>query len=187
MPAKIDRTAITQPNAFTEAMPQTLLAIAAMMVATLFAYQQQQNVIQTRMQMMRNEVETGATGVAVDRLEEIRIMAYDEATKGETKISSPGSLTPAPDFKLDSPADDIDDFDDSYVKRFREYAGDTLWYGVQSVVRYADESNPDDTMPATHPPTKFKKATVRVYSLTMAKTDTITISQSFSCGSKCDW
>ena len=168
-------------------MPQTLLALGAMMIATLFAFQQQQNVIQTRMQMLRNEVATAATGVAVDRLEEIRIMAYDEATKGEVEVTSPGALTAVPSFKLDSPADDIDDFDDSYVKRFRAYADDTLWYGVESVVRYASEANPEQSLSTTHAPTKFKKATVRVYSLNVPKTDTIAISQSFACGSKCDW
>lgn len=158
-----------------------------MMIATLFAFQQQRNVMETRLQMVRNEVETAGTGVAVDRLEEIRIMAYDEATKGEDKLSTPNSLTFVAQFTSDSPADDMDDFDGSYVERFRTYAGDTLWYGVESTVRYADEIAPDNALGVAHQPTKFKKATVRVFSLNVAKTDTIAISQSYSCGSKCEW
>ncbi len=169
-------------------MPQTLLAIAAMMVATLFAFQQQRNVMQTRMQMIHSEIATAATGVAVDRLEEIGVMAFDEATKSGDKIYSSSSLTSMPTFTDDAPPiDDVDDFDGSLVERFRVYAADTLWYGVETTVRYASEAQPDDVVSDPNQRTKFKKATVKVYSLNYARVDTISLSQSFSCGSKCDW
>jgi hypothetical protein len=169
-------------------MPQTLLALAAMMMATFFAFQQQRSVRDTRMQMLRNEVATAGTGVAVDRLEEVGVMAYDEATKAEDKIFSPVSLTSAAVFTVDAPpVDDIDDFDNSYVERFRVYTGDTLWYGVETQIYYADENQTDQEVADLTLKTKFKKATVKVYSLTVAATDTITLSQSYSCGSKCEW
>lgn len=167
-------------------MPQTLLALAAMMMATLFALNQQRGIMQTRMTMMRNEVATAATGVAVDRLEEIRVMAFDEATR-ENAITSPLSLTHPTGFTSDDPADDIDDFDGTVVDRFRVWMADTLWYRVETNVVYALESNPDTPVSNVNTRTKFKKATVRVYSTTVANTDTITISQSFACGSRCDW
>jgi len=159
-----------------------------MMVATLFAFQQQRNIMQTRLQMVRSEVATAATGVAVDRLEEIGAVAFDDATKSEDKVFSPAGLTSMPTFTDDAPpVDDIDDFNGSFVQRFRVYAGDTLWYGVETTVRYASEAQPDIVVLDPMLRTKFKKATVKVYSQNVARVDTISLSQSFSCGSMCDW
>ncbi|MEX0747922.1 MAG: hypothetical protein WD275_07985 [Rhodothermales bacterium] len=169
-------------------MPQTLLAFCAVMLAAFFAFQQQRSVVDTRMKMVQNEVETAATGVAVDRLEEIGVMAYDEATKSGGKIFSSASLTAKGIFTVDAPPiDDVDDFDGSYVERFRVYSGDTLWYGVETGIQYADEAQPDQEIVDPFLKTKFKKATVRVYSLNVTEIDTISLSQSYSCGSKCDW
>lgn len=168
-------------------MPQTLLALAAMMMATLFALNQQRGIMQTRMSMMENEVATAATGVAVDRLEEIRSMAFDDVVKGEDKAFSSSALTSKATFTDDAPPiDDIDDFDGAYVERFRVWQSDTLWFGVATVVRYADEDAPDTPVSDPNQHTKFKKATVTVSSLS-TPADTISISQSYSCGSKCDW
>lgn len=169
-------------------MPQTMLALLAVMMAALFSLNQQRGIMQTRMNMMQNEVMSAGTGVAVDRLEEVRTMAYDEETKGEDKIFASTALTSKPTFTDDAPPiDDIDDFDGSYVKRHRVWMSDTLWYGVETSVVYALETQPDAPVADVNTRTKFKKATVKVYSLDIAKVDTITLSQSFSCGSKCDW
>ncbi|SRR5690554_4512563 len=169
-------------------MPQTMLALLAVMIAALFSLNQQRGIMQTRLQMMRNEVATSGTGVAVDRLEEIRSMAFDEATKSEQKISSPAALTSKLTFTDDAPPiDDVDDFDGSYVERFRVWMSDTLWFGVETSVVYALEAQPDTPVADAFTRTKFKKATVKVYSLDIPNVDTITISQSFSCGSKCEW
>lgn len=169
-------------------MPQTILALAAIMMAALFSLNQQRGIMQTRMNMMRNEVMTSGTGIAVDRLEEVRSMAFDETTKAEEKISSSAGLTSKPTFTDDAPPiDDVDDFDGSYVERFRVWKSDTLWYGVETAVVYASEAQPDTPVADVYTKTKFKKATVKVYSLDIPNVDTITISQSFSCGSKCDW
>lgn len=169
-------------------MPQTMLALLAIMMAALFSLNQQRGIMQTRMNMMRNEVASAATGVAVDRLEEVRSMAFDEATKGEDKVISSTALTSKATFTDDAPPiDDVDDFDGSYVKRYRVWMGDTLWYGVETDVVYALETQPDTPVTDINTRTKFKKTSVKVYSLDIAKVDTITLSQSFSCGSKCNW
>ena len=169
-------------------MPQTLLALVAMMTAALFALNQQRGIMETRLAMMHNEVASAGTGVAVDRLEEVRTMAFDEATKGGDDIAAAAALTSKTTFTDDAPPiDDIDDFDGSYVQRFRVWSGDTLWYGVQTKVDYALESQPDTPVSDPNVRTKFKMATVTVFSLNVAKTDTISISQSFACGSRCAW
>lgn len=169
-------------------MPQTLLAIAAMMLATFFAYQQQRSVMQTRLDMVRNEIETAATGVAVDRLDEIGVMSFDDVTKGGTEIASANLLTSSVTFVNDAPPiDDIDDFDNSVIQNFRVFAGDTLWFGVEANVQYASEAQTDQAVADPAQRTKYKMVTVKVYSLTIANVDTIALSQTFSCGTKCAW
>jgi hypothetical protein len=159
-----------------------------MMLATFFAYQQQRSVMQTRLDMVRNEVETAATGVAVDRLEEIGVMAFDDATKGGDEVASANFLTSAAAFVNDAPPiDDIDDFDNSIIQSFRVYAGDTLWFGVEADVQYANEVQTDQAVADPAQITKYKMVTVKVYSLSIANVDTVRLSQTFSCGSKCAW
>lgn len=163
-------------------MSQTLLAILALMLATMFAVQQQRHTGFTRLSMIRAEISTQSTGVAVDRLEEIGSMAFDEATVGGTAVSL-ANLTAGPPFQLDAPGNDIDDFHGVSVDTFRVAGLDTLRFRVQSVVAYAD---PEDVGKVVTGPTSMKKATVKVYSLDIAAPDTITLSQSYACGSWCN-
>lgn len=165
-------------------MTQTMLAMLALMLATLFAVQQQRQTAQVRMGMIRSEYGTQSTGVAVDRLEEIGSMAFDEATVGDETLLTVDSLTAGPPFSLDAPGTDIDDFHEITVDTFRVAGGHKLNFRMHSVVRYASETNFE--MEVTGP-TKVKKATVKVYSLDIANPDTITISQAYACGSRCNW
>lgn len=165
-------------------MSQTLLAILALMLATMFSVQQLRHTAFTQLSMIRSEIGTQSTGVAVDRLEEIGSMAFDEATVGGVTITSSALLTTGAPFGLDAPGNDIDDFDGATVDTFRLAGLDTLRFRIQSRVRYAD---PDDVGKEVSGPTKVKKATVKVYSLDIVAPDTITLSQSYSCGSRCNW
>ena len=165
-------------------MPQTMLSILALMLATMFAVQQQRHTAYTQLSMIRGEISTQSTGVAVDRLEEIGSMAFDEATVGGNSVASAALLTSGAPFSADSPGNDIDDFNGVAVDTFRIAGMDTLRFRVQSRVRYA---NPNDVGQEVGGPTKVKKATVRVYSLDIVAPDTITLSQSYSCGRRCNW
>lgn len=169
-------------------MPQTLQALLALTLALFFVFQQQRNIVETQIALVRNELSSQATGVAVDRLEEIGAMAYDDAVKGETTISSSSELTLEANFTDDAPpVDDIDDFDGSAVERLRVTPFDTLRYAVHASVAYADEASPGTAAASSTSRTKFKKVTVTVYSLDDARPDTVRIAQSFACGSRCDW
>lgn len=161
-----------------------MLAIMAMMLTTLFALQQHRHVVQTQLNMVRTEVSTQATGVATDRLEEVGSRAFDEQTKGGTAVTAAASLTALANFTGDAPNDDIDDFHGASVTRLRMGDADTLRYQVQTVVGYANAANLDQVSLI---PTKFKKVTVRVWSLDLALSDTITLSQTYACGSLCNW
>jgi hypothetical protein len=168
-------------------MVQTLMTLMALMTAMLFIFNQQRHAMHAEMTMLRNEVMAQATTVAVDRLEEIGALAFDERTKGEVSLASTNDLTNAATFTADAPPiDDIDDFDGASVLQFRVAWHDTLWFRVETDVAYAQEANPGQAVVGTTR-TKFKKATVRVVSLSLALSDTIQLAQSFACGSKCNW
>jgi len=168
-------------------MGQTLLAILAIMVATMFTFSQQHIMLKTRMQMIDSEISLQATSVAVDRLEEIGAMAYDETTKGGSEISSSSDLTLKADFTDDAPIDDIDDFDGASITHFRLFGADTLWFNVESEIFYASESDLSQEIFNPSIRTKFKNAMVSVYSLDVSNPDTVRLSQSYGCGSNCNW
>ncbi len=174
-------------------MPQTILALLAMMLATLFAMQQQRQALHARAQVVRNSIALHATGVLENRLGEIGAMAFDEATTAGEGANSVGELEPIGDFgSEEGQPDDIDDFHqmpgikDSLVIHRRGPGGglvaQKLWFKVEIDVTYTDEEG--------HPvggPTEYKEATVRVYSLDIPRPDTAELSRLYACGSKCTW
>ena len=164
-------------------MPQTLLAMVAMMVAMLFMMNQHRNVLHMRNNQMANEINLATTAVAMDRLENIGAHAFDERVIDTAQTSSSG-LTPEGSFVSDAPDNDIDDFDSAEKDLHFVLDTDTLWFRSLSEVSYADEEDPEQEVDI---PTKAKKTTVRVYSLTISNPDTVELSRSYYCGSKCDW
>lgn len=164
-------------------MPQTLLALMAMMMMTLFAFNQQRNILMMREDVYMRDVDLRATGVAVDQLEAFSAFAFDAATVGDT-ITTAGALTGLADLGEDGTTDDLDDFDGTTATATRETPFDTLAFSVTTSVAYVEEDDPDV---AAASPTKYKKATVQVYALDVAFADTVTLSQLYNCGSRCDW
>jgi hypothetical protein len=184
-------------------MPQTLLAILSMMIVSMFSLNQHRNLLSTRESMMRMEISLQATGVAVDWLEEIGTLSFDEATRDD-EITSVNDLTAMVSINLDgdgkshivssggdyygfdgdTPSDDIDDFDETAVPKSRATIQGNLNFSLYTNVVYVDDTNVEIEQ-AT--PTKTKKATVTVISLDVAQPDTIRLSQVYTCGSRCNW
>lgn len=166
-------------------MPQTILAILAMVVATLFAHQQQRNYLHTQIKAMRNEVALQGTAVAEDVLGEIGAMAYDRETaklSDGQKLNSPYELTSLP-FEAQDPLA-IEDFHDQTLDRQRVFRGNTLHFKVEVDVAYVD---PVDMETEQTSQTKAKKATATVYNTDIKQPVKIRVSRSYTCGSKCDW
>jgi hypothetical protein len=163
-------------------MSQTLLATLALIIVTVYAAQQQRNIVGQQVAMIQNEVSSMATSVAVDRLEEIRSVAFDEHTRNGP-ISHPSQLTPYP-FPPDTQGDDIDDFHLVKLDTFRLVGMDTLRFRVETTVTYVDESNIELV---TLQRTKYKRAEAKVFSTTISAPDTIRIAQTYACGSRCQW
>lgn len=162
-----------------------------MILTSMYAYTQHQNVIATRLNIVENELSLHSTNVAVDLMEEIGSMSFDEATKSD-EITSPGDLTPiagAYGQYGDSTSveaggtDDIDDFDGIAVVRTRDRSGHTLSFQAIPSVRYVLA----DGETTSFGPTKFKKVTIAVANSDYVKADTVYLSQVFSCGAKCNW
>lgn len=63
-------------------MQQTLLALLAMLVATLLSFNQMQASLQSQEQTVRAETEMMALGVAMQTMEVVRARAFDAATEG---------------------------------------------------------------------------------------------------------
>lgn len=169
-------------------MQQSLLALLALLLAMLLSVQQQRRTAEQQLTVIRNEVGVMATGIAVDRLEEVSALAFDENTRAGAKVSTPLGLTLPAYFGagVDTPSDDVDDTHAVVVDTLRVVDADTLWFRIQTRVAYADPADPDAEVAG---PTKFKRVSVKVYNtnLTPAFVDTIRLSQSVACGSACEW
>jgi hypothetical protein len=186
-------------------MPQTLIAILSMVVTTLFAFNQHRNVLSTRLGMIREEMAVRSTSVAVDVLEEIGSMAFDEATLDKSVLHASdlthismydqygGDVINTDPYSSDlgvrptlesGGANDLDDFDGAILDRIRIREDRQIRFRAEARVRYVDEV---DRTSEVGFQTKLKKVTIKVYTTAIAHPDTIYISQIYSCGSKCEW
>jgi hypothetical protein len=165
-------------------MPQTMLALLAMLVVMMLTVSQYQNAVHVRKNIVRNEVSMQTTGVAVDWLERIGSEAFDEAVADGSVITSPNQLTEGPPFAADFQENDIDDFHGVSKDTMRVVNGREIWFHLQSSIAYADPEDPEKVVAWR---TKAKKATVRAWSTSIANPDTVVLSQTFTCGTRCDW
>ena len=180
-------------------MPQTLLALLALAVATLFATQQQRYAVNSQLNKVRGELAVQSTAVAEDVLNMIGSMAFDEATADQdaAPLTSSYQLTRTDDFGPgEGQPNDIDDFHESIADEYKvrsiqrvdpETGAVTvtpLYFEVDVRITYADEEDLDTSQSAK---SKVKKAVVTVYSTDISNPDTVQLARSFVCGSKCDW
>ncbi len=166
-------------------MPQSMYVIIALMILSLFVYHQRRTAIEMQGAMVQSAVEVLGNGVAVERLSRIRSMSFDQATKG-IFIDAPAKLTLPANFgpNQDMANDDVDDFGGALQDIYRVVGTDSLGFRVASYVTYASENDPSQGVVG---PTKYKKVTVKVYSLDLADADTVRISQALSCKNACNW
>ena len=184
-------------------MPQTFLALAAIGILTFLSLQQGRHAMRTQTEKVDIEVTTMATQVGIDRLNEMRLLAFDEATKANRILSSSelSTLLPLPsdpehlfdslqvrrdahDTGPDVADDDLDDFDAVTNTVSRTTRLDTLHFSVDSVVGYVQDISAGTASPS---PTRLKQVSIRVTALGVQPAVSVTLSQLYSCGSRCDW
>lgn len=174
----------------------------AMVVATMFAHNQHRSILTTQMSLIRQDVSVRATGVAVDAMEEISVMAFDDATKNGP-IADATLLTALPivtdenrSYLLENSteiiggeqdesggADDVDDFNLRTLSRTRSHGGSLLSFDVMPSVHYVDS---DGVTPVNYQ-TKVKRVTVDVVSKDFSFSDKVRLTHVISCGSRCAW
>ncbi len=177
-------------GAVGNAMPQTMLAVLAMMMFSLFAVQQQEKVYLSQSTMIRQAVSAMLNGAAVERLEEIGSKGYDQAIVDNETVTNSTQLA-APDSEFGpgndhTPEDDVDDFHTAVDTLYRAIGADSLGFVVSSEVVYASESNPEEAAPSGVR-TKYKRVTVTARSLLDFDIADVEVSRSVSCGSACQW
>ncbi len=168
-------------------MPQSLVAVVAMALASLVAFQQHRSVLEQRMNAVRSALSVGATAVASDKLEEVGAKAFDEATRLGTIdnvadltdfVSGAGQLAESAAF------DDIDDFDGIVTSEIRTVKGKDLVFTARTEVSYVSDV---DGQSEVGYPTKLKKVTVFVVPAEITVPDTIRVSEIIACGERCRW
>ena len=181
-------------------MPQTMLGLLALALASLLSMQQQQVAVDKQMNRIRSELAVHSTSVAEDLLNVIGTMAFDGNTANPDipPLTSSLQLTPASQFGAGSgEASAIEDFHQNVGQQFTrreirrldaatgQIRTDTLRFAIDARVSYVDER--DLATVLTNGQSKAKKVDVKVYSTTVSRPDTIRLSRSYVCATKCAW
>ena len=173
-------------------MPQTILALFGIVLASILALHQSRTSIQTERQTEAAEVQALAAEVAMTRMAELEALPFDQAVADGIYMESPTELTPivGGGFTppgLDPPGDDLDDANGTVVEAvyaLRDGASGGIRLRTAVVVRYVQESD-GETVTSTR--TRLKRATVTVQPATATTVRPVRLTQLFSCGSYCTW
>jgi len=160
-------------------MPQSLLAILALMIASLFSVSQQRNIIGNYENMIRSELEIMASGVALQVMEDIAGHPFDAATAAadfEFDEFSLNDLALAP-FAYDSTystAAYLEHFNGTTTTVDFATSEGTVTFDISVDVHYIDDSKSE-----TNNRTDAKEVVVNV-SHPRYTTDLVSLSRSFS-------
>ena len=165
-------------------MQQTLLGILALIVVANFSLNQKRDVIRTYSELVDDEMEVAASGVAMHVLELISNRSFDSRTTptqvhelgmvgGTTSLTTKSAFGSQTNCDLDEPfkdyipcldIDDADMADDEWQETpFRMRYGKELPFDVQVQVFYVDPSDLDTHLPAGQK-SFHKKVVVKVRS-----------------------
>ncbi len=161
-------------------MPQTLLAFLAMVLVTTFSLVYQRTVLDTQKQAIQDEMETMASGVALEIFEYVATRAFDAQTVNGTVTPdnpNPALLTDPGDFGGSdySSAVDIDDFDGLSITRAFEVDSLSIDFQVDIEVHYV---NPDNPIENSDTPTLAKEVVLTLTNTHMIRP--LTISRVFT-------
>ena len=129
-------------------MSQTILALAAILIFSLFALNRHEADAGRERIAITAEVETAAAGIARARLQEIARRHFDEADIDRKNVRThENGLTPAhrfgPDGELTEDAyNDVDDFHGATRPQTATWNGQSIRFNDEVTVRYIDPSNP---------------------------------------------
>lgn len=137
-----------------------MMGLLALMSSMLISLNVQRASLNAKVQVIDNEMETMAGGVALEVLDYIGTKDFDSATADGKEVNSPNELTPQP-FSTGQPfasADDVDDFHGMQTHTVAEFGFE---FNVDAVVQYVNEDDPEQTSGSQ---TYAKRVTVTVSS-----------------------
>lgn len=145
-------------------MPQTLLAVCAILAFSFFALAQHKSNADIEQRALASEIELAATDVARDQLVAITSSVYDEADVGSTELRRDVSglssvLGPDAGESSVNQFDDLDDFNGFIDTLTVQWHGNDLRFAVTADIQYVDPNQPENSS-AT--PTLAKEVTVTV-------------------------
>lgn len=145
-------------------MPQTLLAVAAILAFSFFALTQHKTNAEIEQNAIASEIELAATDLARDQLVAITSHIYDEADIGRNDLRRDAtglSTTLGPDAGETSIDlfDDLDDFHGFLDTLTVDWHGADLQFAVTADIRYVNANQPDT---ASTTPTLAKEVVVTI-------------------------
>ena len=138
-------------------MRDTMMSLLALMIAMLLSLNVNRASLSVKVQVIDNEMETIAGGIALEVLDYVGTKPFDAATVGG-EVEDPNDLT-APPFSTGmtyTEANDIDDFHQIQTHTLLEFEFD---FEIDIIVVYVDENTPEVTASSQ---TFAKKVTVTV-------------------------
>ncbi len=122
-------------------MRQTLMALLGLMIAMLLSLNVQRASLSAKAQVIDNEMETIASGVALEVLDYVGSKPFDAATAlGEVEEESELTTLPFSTGMSYEEADDIDDFHQIQTHSLPEFEFD---FDIDITVDYVDENDPE--------------------------------------------
>ena len=173
-----------------DVMPQTLLVLAGIVLASLVSISQTRSGHRTEGNLGRLAIQSAAADAASERLTFLGTLPFDEAVVTvRARIRALTDLTPVVNGVFvrttgtDPAGNDLDDFNgvQTTVTPILREGGASHPLTVSVTVQYVSEA---DGTASSGIPTRFKRATVRV---TAPGSDPVQLTQLFSCGGYCTW
>ncbi|MDX1419825.1 MAG: hypothetical protein R3181_07660 [Rubricoccaceae bacterium] len=131
-------------------MPQTLLALGAILAFSFFALSQHRTRASTEAALVGGELEQVASDLARATLLDVTRHAFDEADIGRDDLrTAPGGLTAPADLGPDADEtapdryDDLDDFHRLDTVQDGTWDGEPVRFTVRVTVRYVEPGAPD--------------------------------------------
>lgn len=173
------------------------LTLALMLASLLFAEPEQRPDFRPQAPALATTpaVETIAAQIALERLDEIGALAFDQRTRDRRVVTDVAELTPVTGFGdgKDRPGDDMDDFHDTVEPTFETVGEQTLSFATHVTVAYADEHAPDRAVAHR---TRYKRVTVTVipvpdqgqlFGADALYQEEVTVARTYACESACQW
>ncbi len=122
-------------------MRQTIMGLLGLMIAMLLSLNVQRASLTAKAQVIDNEMETIASGVALEVLDYVGSKPFDAATAlAEVEDESELTALPFSTGMSYEEADDIDDFHQIQTYTFPEFDFD---FEIDITVEYVDENDPE--------------------------------------------